>query len=48
MSDEKHSADLKLEDRDVEKTASEKAAVAEKEKVPLDAHYDPEYVRRTL
>ncbi|KAJ2926035.1 hypothetical protein H1R20_g11061, partial [Candolleomyces eurysporus] len=36
------------EDQDVEKRASEKTAETEKDKVPLDAHYDPEYVRRTL
>ncbi|KAJ2912564.1 hypothetical protein MD484_g7862, partial [Candolleomyces efflorescens] len=47
MSDEKHSADLKLEDRDVEKRAAENQQPPA-EKVPLDAHYDPEYVRRTL
>lgn len=49
MSDEKHSADLKVEDsdRDVEKTASP-TMPTEKEKVPLDAKYDPEFVRRTL
>jgi hypothetical protein len=46
MSDEKHSADLKLEDRDVEKRAAEHQAATEK--VPLDAHYDPDFVRRTL